>query len=325
MNGIGITAVPGVLVGHYTDRQNATGCTVVVCEEGAVGGVDVRGSAPGTRETDLLSPMATVDRVHAVLLTGGSAFGLAAANGVASYLEQKGVGIPFGGAVVPIVPAAVLFDLGVVTGAVRPGPEHGRLACAAASAGFVTEGSVGAGAGATVAKLLGRGRCLKGGVGAASVELGGGLTVGAIVAVNSVGGVVDPDTGRVIAGPLADDGHTMLDSMALITDPNFEAFRTSAGQNTTIGVVATNADLSKTQANRLASAAHDGLALAVRPAHLSSDGDTLFALGTRQHIGDFDMDRLCAAAVICVSRAIARGVREANGIGGVKAISELGG
>lgn len=313
------------MVGHYTDMQNATGCTVVVCEGGAVGGVDVRGSAPGTRETDLLSPTATVDRVHAVLLTGGSAFGLAAAAGVASYLEQRGIGINFGGAVVPIVPAAVLFDLGVVSGAVRPGPEHGRLACAAASAGLVTEGSVGAGAGATVAKLLGRSRCLKGGIGAASVDLGGGLVVGAIVAVNSVGGVVDPDTGRVIAGPLADDGHTMLDSMALITDPNYEAFRAGAGQNTTIGAVATNADLSKTQANKLASAAHDGLALAVRPAHLTSDGDTLFALGTRQHIGDFDMDRLCAAAVICVSRAIARGVREANGIGGVKAISELGG
>ena len=216
----GITKVPGIRVGHYTDARNATGCTVVVCADGAVGGVDVRGSAPGTRETDLLAPTAMVDRVHAVLLSGGSAFGLAAATGVVDYLEENGIGIEFGGATIPIVPAAILFDLGLVTHRVRPDAGAGYAACKAAldgdsgNGGDLAEGSVGAGTGATVAKLLGLERSVKGGIGTASVDLGDGVIVGAIVAVNAVGGVVDADTGRVIAGPLADDGETMLDSMA---------------------------------------------------------------------------------------------------------------
>ena len=320
----GITQVPGIRVGRYTDAQNATGCTVVICEDGAVGGVDVRGSAPGTRETDLLAPTAMVDRVHAVLLSGGSAFGLAAATGVVDYLEENGIGIEFGGATIPIVPAAILFDLGLVTHRVRPDASAGYAACEAALNGDgsdVAEGSVGAGTGATVAKLLGRDRCVKGGIGTASIDLGGGVIVGAIVAVNAVGGVVDPDTGRIVAGPLDADGATMLDSMALITSPGFETTRARPGENTTIGVVATNAKLNKAQANKLASAAHDGLALAVRPAHLMSDGDTIFSLATGQV--DADMNRLCAAAVVCVSRAIVRGVKAATGLGGVKAASEL--
>ena len=323
MNSPGITSVPGIRVGHYTDRQNATGCTVVLSEDGAVGGVDVRGSAPGTRETDLLSPTAMVDRVHAVLLSGGSAFGLSAATGVVEYLEENDIGIEFGNATIPIVPAAILFDLGLVTHKVRPDADAGRRACEAASAGTIAEGSVGAGTGATVAKLLGRDRCLKGGIGTASVHLGDGLTVGAIVAVNAVGGVVDSETSDIVAGPLADDGITMLDSMKLITDPGYEEAQTRSGENTTIGVVATNANLTKAQANKLAAVAHDGLALTVRPAHLMSDGDTLFALSTRQHNGPANMNRLCAAAVVCVSRAIVRAVQKATGIGGVKAVSEL--
>ena len=205
MDSSGITSVPGISVGHYTDLRNATGCTVVLCEDGAVGGVDVRGSAPGTRETDLLSPTAMVDRVHAVLLSGGSAFGLAAATGVVEYLEEKGVGIEFGNATIPIVPAAILFDLGLVTHSVRPDARAGRLACEVAHSGpfdklRIAEGSVGAGTGATVGKLLGRERCVKGGIGTASVDLGDGLIVGAIVAVNAVGGVVDPETGQIVAG-----------------------------------------------------------------------------------------------------------------------------
>ena len=323
MSDSGITSVPGISVGHYTDLQNATGCTVVLCEDGAVGGVDVRGSAPGTRETDLLSPTAMVDRVHAVLLSGGSAFGLAAATGVVEYLEEKGVGIEFGNATIPIVPAAILFDLGLVTHEVRPDASAGRLACEAAHSGEVEEGSVGAGTGATVAKLLGRERCVKGGIGTASVHLGGGLTVGAIVAVNAVGGVVNPETSRIVAGPLGEDGITMLDSMELITSPDFDEPQTLPGENTTIGVVATNAKLTKAQANKLASAAHDGLAMAVRPAHLMSDGDTIFALSTRQHEGPANMNRLCAAAAVSVSRAIVRAVQKATGLGGVKAVSEL--
>ena len=323
MSSSGITSVPGISVGHYTDMQNATGCTLVLCEDGAVGGVDVRGSAPGTRETDLLSPTAMVDRVHAVLLSGGSAFGLAAATGVVEYLEEKGVGIEFGNATIPIVPAAILFDLGLVTHEVRPDANAGRLACEAASSDTVAEGSVGAGTGATVAKLLGGDRCVKGGIGTANVHLGGGLQVGAIVAVNAVGGVVDPETAQIVAGPLADDGITMLDSMALFTDPGYEDSQARHGENTTIGVVATNADLTKAQANKLAQVAHDGLAMAVRPAHLMSDGDTMFALSTRKHEGPFNMNRLCAAAAVSVSRAIVRAVRMATGLGGVRAVSEL--
>lgn len=323
MRSPGITSVPGIKVGHYTDLRNATGCTVVLCEDGAVGGVDVRGSAPGTRETDLLSPTAMVDRVHAVLLSGGSAFGLGAATGVVAYLEERGVGIEFGNATIPIVPAAILFDLGLVTHAVRPNADAGRLACEEAHSGTVAEGSIGAGTGATVAKLLGRDRCIKGGIGTASVHLGNGVTVGAIVAVNAVGGVVDPETSQIVAGPLADDGITMQDSMTLFTDPGYEESQTRPGENTTIGVVATNADLTKAQANKLASVAHDGLAMAVRPAHLMSDGDTIFALSTRQHDGQASLNRLCAAAAMSTSRAIVRAVQNATGLGGVKAVSEL--
>ena len=323
MEGFGITSVRGIRVGHYTDSRNATGCTVVLCEDGAVGGVDVRGSAPGSRETDLLSPTAMVDQVHAVLLSGGSAFGLDAAAGVVQYLEENGIGIEFGNARIPIVPGAILFDLGLVTEKVRPGAREGRMACLDAGTESVGEGSVGAGTGATVAKLLGRERCLKGGIGTSSLDLGDGLRVGAIVAVNAVGGVVDPETSDIVAGPLADDGVTMLDSMALITAPGFGEMRVRAGENTTIGVVATNAKLTKSQANKLASVAHDGLAMAVRPAHLMSDGDTMFALATGEYVGEASMNRLCAASALCVSRAIVRAVRKATGIGGVKAVSEL--
>ena len=323
MSNSGITSVPGISVGHYTDLENATGCTVVLCEDGAVGGVDVRGSAPGTRETDLLSPTAMVDRVHAVLLSGGSAFGLAAATGVVEHLEERGIGIEFGNATIPIVPAAILFDLGLVTHEVRPDATAGRLACEAANSGEIAEGSVGAGTGATVAKLLGRDRCIKGGIGTASVHLGDGVMVGAIVAVNAVGGVVDPETSRIVAGPLGDDGATMLDSMGLITSPDFEEAQARPGENTTIGVVATNATLTKSQANKLAAVAHDGLAMAVRPAHLMSDGDTMFALSTRQHEGPVNMSRLCAAAAMTTGRAIVRAAQKATGLGGVKAVSEI--
>ncbi|MCH8311310.1 MAG: P1 family peptidase [Chloroflexi bacterium] len=321
---IGITAVPGIKVGHYTDLTNATGCTVVVCEDGAVGGVDVRGSAPGTRETDLLDPTATVSEVHAVLLSGGSTFGLNAAAGVVQYLEEREIGVEFAGTIIPIVPAAILFDLGVVTNKVRPGPEEGYAACEDASDGPVSEGSVGAGTGATVAKLLGRENSIKGGIGSECIDLGDGLMVGAIVAVNAIGGVVDPETGDLIAGPRDEETGVMQDSMQLITSPGFGKETETAPANTTIGVVATNASLTKAQANKLASVAHDGLAMAVRPAHLMGDGDTMFALATGTLDDDeLNMSRLCAATALCVSRAIVRGIRKAEGIGGVPAVSEL--
>ena len=324
MSDLGITDVPGIKVGHYTDQANATGCTVVICEDGAVGGVDVRGSAPGTRETDLLNPTATVSEVHAVLLSGGSAFGLNAAAGVMQYLEEREIGVEFAETMIPIVPAAILFDLGLVTNEVRPGPEDGYVACENASDGLVSEGSVGAGTGATVAKILGRDNAIKGGIGTECIDLGDGLLVGAIVAVNAIGGVVDPETADLIAGPRDEKSGVMQDSMQLITSTGFGKETEPAPANTTIGVVATNAKLTKAQANKLASVAHDGLALAVRPAHLMGDGDTMFALATGTLDDDeLNMSRLCAATAMCVSRAIVRGIRKAEGIGGVPAVSEL--
>ena len=324
MESYGITAVPGVHVGHYTDRQHATGCTVVLCERGAVGGVDVRGSAPGTRETDLLDPTALVSEVHAVLLSGGSAFGLSAATGVMEYLEERGVGVQIGGATIPIVPAAVLFDLGLVSDGVRPGAAQGRSACLSATDGPPAEGSVGVGTGATVAKLLGRERSVKGGVGTASIDLGDGLRVGAIVGVNAVGGVVNAETGELVAGPLCEEG--MQDSVRLITSHGFAYSQLEeeiAPTNTTIGVVATNASLTKGHASKLASVAHDGIAMAARPAHLMSDGDTMFALATGTLDRPVNMDRLCAAAALGVSRSIVRAVLKADGLGGGPAVSEL--
>ncbi len=319
-----ITDVPGIRVGHYTNAEAATGCTVVLCEDGAVGGVDVRGSSPGTRETDLLRPMNNVSEAQAVLLSGGSAFGLNAAAGVMRYLEERGVGYPAGeGIRVPIVPAAILFDLRLITHRVRPGPDDGYAACLRATAGRVAEGSVGAGTGATVAKVLGPGRFVKGGIGTSSLDLGEGVMVGAIVAVNAAGGVYDVDTGDLVAGPLADDGSTMLEPLPLITAPGYTR-EPPVSTNTTIGIVATNARLSKEQANKLASASHDGLALAVRPAHTMGDGDTMFALGTGAVEGPPDMYRLCAAVTLCTARAIASGVRAATGLGGVPAVGELG-
>ena len=323
MSADGITAVDGIRVGHYTDLDAATGCTVVLCESGAVGGVDVRGSAPGTRETDLLRPTTLVSEVHAVLLGGGSAFGLDAASGVVRFLEGRGVGLEFGGSRIPIVPAAILFDLGVITDRVRPGANEGYAACENATTGEVVEGSVGAGTGATVATILGRKGAVKGGTGTAAIDLGDGVMVGALVCVNALGGVYDSESGELVAGPRREDG-SMGDAMQLITAPLHVRTETTPGANTTIGVVATNAKLTKEQANKLASVAHDGMAMAVRPAHTMSDGDTIFALATGTVGADAGMTRIGAAATLCVARAIVRGVRKAEGLGGVPAVRELG-
>ncbi|MDP6108364.1 MAG: P1 family peptidase, partial [Candidatus Brocadiia bacterium] len=251
MPGNAITDVPGISVGNYTDTESATGCTVVLCGPGAVAGVDVRGSAPGTRGTDLLRPTTLVAEAYAVLLTGGSGFGLDAASGVMRFLEERGIGLRFGGGTVPTVAGAVLFDLGLITAAVRPGPDEGYQACLDASSSTVPEGSVGAGTGATVGKLLGAERAMKGGIGTASVALDDGLVVGAIVAVNALGDVVDPDTGVLVAGPRGEDG-AMLRSLRLLTSPGFKREDQSRAQNTTIGVVATNARITTEQVSRLA-------------------------------------------------------------------------
>lgn len=318
-----ITDVPGMRVGHWTDRRAATGCTVVVYEAGAVGGVDVRGAAPGTRETDLLRPGNLVEEVHAVLLTGGSAFGLDAAGGVMRTLEEQGVGLRFGGHVIPIVPAAVLFDLGIGRPR-RPDAEAGARATRAARGGAVAQGSVGAGTGATVAKLGGRDHVLKGGIGTASEALASGAIVGALIAVNAVGVVGDPRTGRIVAGVRGAAGRFQgAERLLRRRQPARPEPAEAPGENTTIGVVATNARLTKTQANRLATVAHDGLARTIWPAHTRSDGDTLFVLAT----GEVELDEpsyaaLEALAVRAVERAVLRGVTEATGLGGVPSASE---
>ena len=313
--------VPGVRVGHYTDTQALTGCTVALCEQGAVAGVDVRGSAPGTRETDALRPGNVVTEVQAVLLTGGSAFGLDAASGVVRYLEEKESGFRAGGYIVPIVPAAVLFDLWVGNGSVRPDWQSGYMACLDASVSTAPEGSVGAGTGATVGKLLGSDLAMKGGLGVSRIETGNGVVVGAVVAVNAVGSIMDAATAELVAGPRTSDG--MVDASEALVSGGSCVSDGLPGQNTTIGVVATNARLNKEQANKLASVSHDGIALSVRPAHTMSDGDAMFSLATGRTDAEVNMHKLCAAATLCTARAIVRGVRSAKGCGGIPAASEL--
>jgi L-aminopeptidase/D-esterase-like protein len=321
----GLTAVAGVKVGHHTMLERPTGCTVVLTEAGAVGAVDVRGGAPGTRETDLLDPSNLVERVHAVVLAGGSAFGLDAAGGVVRYLEERGVGFDAGVARVPIVPAAILFDLPVGGDPrIRPTAECGYQAAKSASAGPVAEGNVGAGAGATVGKLLGRDRAMKGGVGSAALAAGD-LVVAALVAVNAAGDVVDPETGAVVAGVRTGDGRGLVDVRTLIRSgallrPPAPA---KGHEHTTLGVVATSAALGKAQARKVAQMAHDGLARAVHPAHLPVDGDTLFVLATGASGPGADVGIVGAMAADVVAQAVVRAVRAATGIPGYPAARDL--
>jgi L-aminopeptidase/D-esterase-like protein len=315
-----ITAVSGLLVGHWTDAEAATGCTVVLCPEGAIASADVRGGAPGTRETDLLRPGTLVERVHAVLLSGGSAFGLDAATGVMCWLQERGKGFPTPGGVVPIVVGAVLFDLSLGRGDVRPDAASGYAACEAASAGPPAMGSVGAGAGATVAKALGVERALKGGVGSAAEATGDGLLVGALVAVNCFGEVADPESGRVVAGPRGED-RRFADTLEVVRKmPPLTPF--GGGSNSTIGVVATNAALTKSDCYRLAVMAHAGLARAIRPVYTPVDGDTVFALATGAAGGPADVLRVGALAARAVGRAVLRAVTEATGLAGVPSAGE---
>jgi L-aminopeptidase/D-esterase-like protein len=317
----GITAVPGIRVGHATDLEGLTGCTVVLCEKGAVGGVDQRGGAPGTRETDLLRPLHLVQEVHAVLLAGGSAYGLAAADGVMRYLEERGVGFDAHVAKVPIVPAAILFDLDLGNPKARPDAGFGYAACQSATDGPVTEGNVGAGTGATAGKILGPGRAMKAGLGSTAVDLGGGLVVGALVAVNPLGDVVDPRTGEILAGARKRASNEPADTLVAMRSMVGRAALRFASSNTVIGVVATNARLTKEQANEVAQMAQDGIARAVRPAHTLFDGDTLFALSTGGKRADVNLVGAYAAEV--VAEAIARAVRAAEGAGGLPAWRDL--
>jgi L-aminopeptidase/D-esterase-like protein len=321
-----LTAVPGLKVGHFTLSQRPTGCTVVLAEAGAVGGVDVRGAAPGTRETDLLNPVNSVDRVHAIVLAGGSAFGLDAASGVMRFLDERGAGfkvtshgVPVS---VPIVPAAVLIDLGVGGDPkIRPDAECGYRAAASASDAPVTEGSVGAGAGATIGKVAGYQRAMKGGLGSAAVHLPDGLIVAALVAVNALGDVVDPADGRVVAGVRTPDGRGLADARVLLR--NGGADRDQIGGNTTLGVVATNRPLTKAQATKIAQMAHDGLARVIYPIHTPADGDTIFALSTGTDAGAVDIGRIGALAADVTSEAVLRAVRQATSLPGYPAARDI--
>lgn len=319
----GLTDIEGIRVGHFTDRRRPTGCTVILTEQGAVAGVDVRGAAPGTRETDLLRPENTVQQVHGIVLSGGSAFGLATATGVVRYLEEKNVGFETRVARVPIVPAAILFDLGVGDPTIRPDEEAGYTACRNAGTGPVEEGNVGAGAGATVGKLLGPQRSMKGGVGSAGFRIGD-LMVAALVAVNAVGDVVDPKTGAILAGARSEDGERFVNLVEQLKKAAYPPRTTEGtGQNSTLAVVATNASFDKAELTRMALMSHDGFARAIRPSHLPMDGDTIFALSTGRLRG-YHLTQVGALAAEAVAQAIVRAVLQAEGIPGFPAHSDLG-
>ena len=305
-----LTDVRGLRVGHHTDARRPTGVTVVLTPEGAVAGVDVRGAAPGTRETELLSPLNAVQKVHAVMLAGGSAFGLDAAGGVMRWLDERGHGVQVGPARVPIVPAAILFDLWIGDPTSRPDAASGYAACEAASEAPVAQGNVGAGTGCSVGKLFGIGRAMRGGLGSASVTVDG-ITVGALVAVNAIGDVVDPSTGRVIAGARTPDGRALFGTMQALLRGDVPA-PLQVGAATTLGIVATDAVLTKSQANKVAQMAHDGFARAINPVHTMTDGDTVFALATGAAGRTANVTLIGALAAEVMATAIVRAVRAAT-------------
>lgn len=330
MEGSGITAVSGIELGHHTLAERPTGCTVVLARDGAVGGVDVRGGAPGTREIALLDPVNTVASVNAVVLSGGSAFGLSTADGVMRFLDEEGVGYRVGDKVVPIVVGAILYDLSLEgEGRIRPGPDCGYAAASAATSGASPEGSVGAGAGATVGKMQGWDRAMKGGFGTASITLDSGLTVGAAVAVNAAGDIVDPATGVVVAGARTADGSGLVDMREVLRGSvagggGGMGDAPPVGGNTTIGVVATNAALTKAEATKVAQMAQDGLARTIYPAHTPRDGDTVFSLATGSLGSTEDVTVIGALAADVLAQAILRAVRAAEGLPGLPAVSGLG-
>lgn len=324
-----ITDIPGIKVGHASDFEGITGCTVVLCEKGAVAGVDQRGGGPGTREIALLNPVNHVEKVHAILLAGGSAFGLDAASGVMRFLEDNNIGYQTGVAKIPIVPAAILYDLNIGDPKVRPTPEMGYLACTNASGSSPDQGSIGAGTGATVGKLMGMNRATKSGIGSASIDLGGGVKVGAIVAVNAIGEVIDPGNGNIIAGVRANKA-TVFEQGKPVFSEALQIMKSIVGKtllglaekaNTVIGVVATNAKFDKAACTKLAQMAQNGLVRTIRPANTMHDGDTIFALSTGKKKANINI--VGAFAAQAVQRAILNAVLEATSLGGIPAISEL--
>lgn len=318
----GLTDIPGIKVGHFTDSRRPTGCTVVLVEAGATAGVDVRGSAPGTRETDLLNPINSVEQVHAIVLSGGSAFGLDTACGVVRYLEEKGIGYPTRIVPVPIVPAAILFDLALGDPSIRPDSKAGHQACLNATSEPVEEGSVGCGAGATVGKLLGPDRAMKGGLGSWSIR-SKDLVVAALVVVNAMGNILDPKTGSVLAGARSEDG-TRPAPLEASFDPGYRPFGPAVGENTTLVVIATNAHLSKPAMTKVAQMSHDGLARAINPVHLPFDGDVVFALGTGQ-VENATLSQVGALAAEVTAQAVVRAALTATGVPGYPAYRDLQG
>lgn len=315
-----VTKIPGIKVGHYTDTTAATGCTVVLCPPGTVGAVDVRGGAPGTRETDALAAYNLVQEVTAIVLSGGSAFGLATADGVMRWHVERGLGYKSrAGAVVPIVPAAILFDLGVGNSGSRPDSDAGYQACENASAEPVESGCVGAGAGARVGAIKGNGRASKGGLGSSALTLPGGIVVAALMAVNALGNVLD-ERGQILAGLRSLDGDAFDSILDTFAESAAEPLQMSANENTVIGLVATNARLNKVQAQKVAQMAHDGIARAVNPAHTMYDGDTIFALATGKI--EAEPSLIGAFAAEMVAAAIRDAVRSATSLAGIRAIAD---
>jgi L-aminopeptidase/D-esterase-like protein len=307
-----ITDVSGIEVGHYSDTRRPTGCSVIIARAGAVAGVDLRGAAPGTRETDLLQPGNLVQQVHAVLLAGGSAWGLDAAGGVMRWLEEQGIGLPTPYGLVPIVPAAVVFDLGVGDASLRPDAQAGYQACVSASDQPPPQGNVGAGSGALVGKMMGMAHAMRGGLGTASVQAAG-CTVGAMIVCNAMGDVLDPATGQILAGARTTDGQALLGTRDALLAGQLP-HTLLAGSNTTIGVIATDAVLTKPQAQRLAQVAHDGLARSINPVHTQFDGDTLFALATGASGQTVDMLLLATLAAEATARAVLNAVHAAHSL-----------
>lgn len=331
-----ITDVEGIKVGHATRTDRPTGCTVLLAEEGATGGVDQRGGAPGTRETDLLNPVNHVEKLNAIVLSGGSAYGLATADGVMRYLEEKGFGYTVGRAgasgpphVVPIVPAAILMDLGYGGDwKIRPTSENGYQACAAATRKAPEQGSVGAGAGATVGKMGGPGRSMKGGFGTASLRLPNGIVIGAMVAANSAGDIWDHLRGQLVAGARTEDGKHLADVMKLMREGKLPMQQPPRPENTTIGAIATNVELTKTQITKVTQMSTDGFALAIRPVHTPGDGDTIFGAATgKLKIPAGNLDRLLgmigALAADVMAQAIVSSVLHAKGTPQTPSVSDL--
>jgi len=323
-----ITDIPGIQVGHAQDMEALTGCTVILCPDGAVGGVDQRGGGVSARQVDALRPLHVVKKAHAIMLAGGSAFGLDSASGAMKYLEEQGIGLDVRVARVPIVPTAILFDLGIGRSEVRPGPDMGYQACLNASPDPPMQGNIGAGTGATVGKILGPKQAMKAGIGTASMDIGGGVVVGAIVAVNAFGDVIDPRNGAVIAGARAADvGPLHIGAEGFFAD-TLRVMKSLVGRtvlgfasrgNTVIGVVATNAQLNKGGANKVAQMAHDGLARTIRPAHTMVDGDTIFALATGKKKADVNIVGAFGAEIF--AQAVLNAVHAAEPVAGLPAAS----